>query len=455
MLIEQIRKKAEGRAPKMQRRTCPHLFVLAVALGCAPSSTGSRWEAPPRGAAGVATVTPRSIAPAPVDAGRRHAYTAHHDPPALDVAWDSSTRGVAEVVLDVARALRSRTAAVHALHVTPNRTIAYAIGGPTDGDHDMASRNALLELSFPRKALWRLHEASEQGPYADGERVYTDMVVSPDGKRMVTASFKQVANGPGRGLHLWTLTGRRKDKPLDTSGLGRDSDNGFPMFSACAAAAFSRDSQKLVTSNAAGTVLWDLAKGTRHKLLSFQEVTRVGFADEEKAIVVAVEQDHGARTLVGVSIAEGKPLFAIPLERSHRAKPASGAADDPKPNGDVCAGGRFFVWTGKNESLLIVDVSERTVIGSLPLGSSDAERRLAAVACSPSTMMLAAVHTDGTLDLVDLSTLPTRPNERKPVSVARLSGPGPSASTLAFSPDGTSLFSSATDGEIRWWRWSR
>ncbi len=237
-----------------------------------------------------------------------------------------------------------------------------------------------------------------------GTRALTGVAFSPDGKRIVSASWFE-------GLRLWDLEKRRAVLQFGA----REVDG----------VAFGPDGKRIVSrSQRQGLHVWDAISG--RGLFSLKghtgEVTDVAFSPNGKLIVTGSRD----KTLKVWGAEKGQVLLTL---RGH-TQSVFGVAFSPdgKRILSASADGTLKVWeAGKGQHVLTrkwnVDLVTR-------------------VAFSPDGNRLVSVRSDGTLKVWDI---------QKGQELLTLKGHTQPIRSVGFSPDGTRIVSGSEDGTLRVW----
>ena len=302
----------------------------------------------------------------------------------------------------------------------------YTVTGHIEGTHDLVfnlNGDTLISLNQPfnppgnsQQQRWDLNIGEQLSTHFWGIDAAT-MMLSPDGKTLVTHSF-------GDKCLLWDI---HTDPPriVDQFIL-----KGYPTAGLNVRFAFSADGEMLATGREDGLVhMWDLteSKKIRHRFTvngHKHNIRTLAFSPDGKMLASGGKD----RTLRLWRVAEGTLLFT---STAHKSRVNAVAFS---PDGKILASGgnELFFWDPATATQLQANPRKLTA-------------RISTLVFSPDSNTLVVGNLDGILELWDVRTgglLSTHTGHTRWANV------------LKFSPDGRTLVSSSFwDGTILIWDW--
>jgi WD40 repeat protein len=377
---------------------------------------------------------------------------------------------------DQARSRELTASAVAQLDVDPERSLLLALEA-----QDIA-RNATVEDAL-RRALMESHVRAEM----PGHRAsIADLSMSPDGRRLVTASRDHTARvfdtDSGRPLHV--LRGHRA--PVATAAfspradrLVTAGDDGTARIwdavdgrqlallrhedGALHSAAFSPDGRRVVTAGADRTArVWDARTGGQVAILRAHrgEVLDAGFDPRGGTVLTAGEDGTSRLWKPGsgessVLARHGTPLSVADFSANGRVAVTGEYAGTVRV-WDPASGRRLSQLSGMALSAAVSPdgdtILTTTIDGLAAVWDSQTGARIAPLAGHGGPAFGAAVSPDGTLVATGGQDHTARVWDAEQGSlVAVLRGQREGVSRVAFTPDGASVVTGGRDGTVRRW----
>jgi WD40 repeat protein/serine/threonine protein kinase len=319
------------------------------------------------------------------------------------------------------------------------RQIGHALRGHESSVAQVAfARDGRLLVSAGWDSTTRTWDVEGRSAFTDLLRAHLGMVdcivFAPDGRTAASSSLL------GGTVRLWDVSSGR---PLGRALAGRPCE---PR-----TIAFSRDGRTLASAGYDDAIRrWDVANG--EELVEVEYRDEVGepfaFAFGPEGRTVAIAAHDGHIQLVDTSTGEqlGEPVLAAEPERGNKdilrytsQIEEIAFSPDGRTMASVSGFGTILLWSLSSERLS--GEPRRLHLGSTnrAIGGN--------VVFSPDSRTMAGVTGDGTIGLWDVAT----GQKRRELSLPRSQSMDPILPLVAFSPDGRTLASGGADGTICLW----